>query len=117
MTEELPDKSAVRSTTVSIGRAQLAARVDISYKSVTGDADEMLVGMSHTPSRRGHDDHLDGTCICRTTFICSTTFPMSNHLGLSRLEIEAAPITRQHCSSFASSSVGHSFVTVCNTRW
>ena len=51
VTEELPDKSAVRSTTVSIGRAQLAARVDISYKSVTGDADEMLVGMSHAHSR------------------------------------------------------------------
>ena len=62
VTEELPDKSAVRSTTVSIGRAQLAARVDISYKSVTGDADadadEMLVGMSHSPSRRVHYDHL-----------------------------------------------------------
>ena len=73
MTEELPDKSAVRSTTVSIGRAQLAARVDISYKSVTGDSDEM-VWMSHAHSRRIHDDHLDGT------------FYMSNHLGLSRLK-------------------------------
>ena len=73
MTEELPDKSAVRSTTSTIGRAQLAARVDISYKSVTGDSDEM-VWMSHAHSRRIHDDHLDGT------------FYMSNHLGLSRLK-------------------------------
>ena len=78
VTEELPDESAVRSTTVSIGRAQLAARVDISYKSVIGDADEIL---DHAPSR-GYDDQLGGTfmCVsnhlftCRTTFLCRTTW-------------------------------------------
>ena len=82
VTEELPDKSAVRSTTVSIGRAQLAARVDISYKSVTGDADEMLVGMSHTPSRRGHDGHLvlmalvyvEPLLYVQPPFLCRTTW-------------------------------------------